>query len=110
MFGRLRMSLREAKSAYTSLSSEIFDRKQHYRGLKGALPYMSPSWRTTGLEKSIKKIIADSVEPLASGDGRTEEQRLENIEEKYRELFTFMPSPSDLCRVLATYLLLGKTY
>lgn len=101
MLGRLRMSLRDAKCAYTTMSRDIFDRERYHRGLKGAVPHVTASWEPTGLENSIKTSVADTVEKLVDGDVRSPDQRLNAIAPEHRELFTYMPSPSDLCRVSA---------
>ena len=84
MLGRLRMTLGQAKEAYTNLGGEIFhkDMKRWQRWVP-----MAASWSEKNLEDNINRLVD------LRGPDRNRKVAREAA------LFTHMPSPPDLCKV-----------
>lgn len=57
MLGRLRMTVDECITAYTSLSDRVFEKKSHRVKINGKL---QGRFDTAALEKAIKKILVES--------------------------------------------------
>jgi patatin-like phospholipase/acyl hydrolase len=63
MLGRLRMTVDECISAYTSLSDRVFEKKRHRMNLKGGI---QGRFDAAELESAVKKIVTDrGLEPDA---------------------------------------------
>lgn len=93
------MSLRDTKTAYESMSEEIFNKERYHRWFRGAIPYVTASWDPTGLENSINEIVLDSIARRTPGINRSIIERTNDVPSQHLHLFTHMPSPLDLCRV-----------
>ncbi|KAF2179297.1 FabD/lysophospholipase-like protein [Zopfia rhizophila CBS 207.26] len=88
MFGRLRMTLGDAKRAYENFASGIFSAQMRQNSLLGS------KWNHTNLVNNIDTLVAGRGPNPADGHGVPAQA----------PLFNNLPSPPDLCKVgVVTY-------